>query len=508
MKVRASMRLALGAVSLCATLTSFGQTPSTISDEKLKALEARQSEIQKTLEALKAPGSSAEDKARLAALEQQVKQLQKDIEALKTGSAAQPSPGPVEAKGLVTKSFPLFGTSGQVTSGTSFNPSISIIPDIVYYRDSEKGGALEMIEEADGFHGAHAEGGHEHGGLSEGFNLRETEIAFSASVDPYFDVWALFAASEEGFSAEEVYFQTRRLPAGLTLKAGKFLSGIGYANKQHPHQWDFVDQNLPYQLLLGDHGLNEKGIQISWLPKLPFYLQLGAELLQGENEKIANYMGGDEFPSEDPDAEPVTLSKQAGPRLFTGFVKIAPEIGYDHALQFGLSYASSQKHQEVHDEDGDGIAGEVLDGKAQLFGADLVYKYDSPREYGAGDLVLVTEYLFRKKDLDILGTNSSAVSKQDGFYFQAVYGIAPRLQLAARCEAAGLTNEQNENGVNSNFGTSKRWSAALTFNPTEFSRIRAQYNRGEIWRGGEKDKLDQFMLQVQLSVGAHGAHRF
>lgn len=485
-------------------------------EEKVRALEAKQEETTKTLEALKAslgapaPAAAPEDLQRqLDAIEKQQAETKATLEAIRR-EMSQRRPGPIEAPGLTTKSFPLFGSSGQVTSGTAFNPSISVVPDIVYYRDDVKGEAGEILEEADGFEGAHGADEHEgeHGGMSQGFNLRETELAFKASVDAYFDVFALFAASEEGLEAEEVYFQTRRLPGGFQLKGGKFLSSIGYANAQHPHQWDFVDQNLAYELLLGGHGLNEKGLQVNWIPKLPFYLRAGVELLQGENEKMSNYIGPEEFPGQTEDDEPRELSYQSGPRLFTGFLKVGPNLGYSSALQIGVSYASSNTHQEVHDHDGDGNPEGVLDGTGSIWGVDVVYKYDSPRPNGAGDFVFQTEYLSRKRDLDIIGTPDTEVFKQDGAYFQAVYGLLPRLQLAARYDLAGLTNERVRAGVKTEYETSKRWTGALTLNPTEFSRIRAQYNRGEVFVGGEKETYDQFFLQVQFSIGAHGAHKF
>lgn len=483
-------------------------------EEKVRALEAKQEETTKALETLKtsletaAPAAThTELKQKLELLEKQQAEAKAVLEVIRK-EMSQRHLGPIEAPGLTTKSFPLFGSSGQVSSGTSFNPSISVIPNFVYYRDNRQGGAFEIVEEADGFHGVHAEEGHDHGGLNEGFNLGETELAFTASVDPYFDVVALFAASEEGLEAEEVYFKSRALPGGFQLKGGKFLSGIGYANEQHPHQWDFVDQNLAYELLLGGHGLNEKGLQVTWLPKLPFYMQLGAEILQGENEKMANYTGPEEFPGLTEEADARVLAHEAGPRLFTGFVKVGPNLGYSSALQVGLSWASSQRHQEVHEHSGGDDPDGVFDGTAELWGADLVYKYDSPREYGAGDFVFQTEYLWRKRDLDVLGMSSTAVFKQDGAYFQAVYGLLPRFQVATRYDLAGLTNERVLAGVKTEYETSRRWSAALTFNPSEFSRVRAQYNRGEVFVGGEKDTFDQFFLQVQFSIGAHGAHSF
>ena len=103
-------------------------------------------------------------------------------------------------------------------------------------------------------------------------------------MDPYFDVWAILAVGDGEIEAEEVYVQTRKFLPGLQLRVGKFYSGVGYINRQHPHQWDFVDQALPYELLLGG-SINEVGVQVTWLPYLPFYTLLGFEALQGENER-------------------------------------------------------------------------------------------------------------------------------------------------------------------------------------------------------------------------------
>lgn len=413
-----------------------------------------------------------------------------------------PTPGPVEPTGLVPLNVPLFGSSGQVTSGTAFNPAISVIPDLVYYRDSVQGGAFDVLDRADGFRATNLNASHDTGALNEGFNLRETELAFSASVDPYFDVAARFSASEDGFAVEEVYARTRRLPAGLAVKVGKFLSAFGYANSHHPHQWDFVDPSLAQTLLLGPDGLNEKGVQVTWLPKLPFYAQVGAELLQGENERIAAYLGPVDLGSAG------ALGRKAGPRLFTGFVKVAPNLGYDAALQLGASYARSTKHQELFDTDGNGVADTAREGTVDLWGLEAVFKLDPGHPFGAGALVLQSEYLFREKSLDAVGGGGSSRSRQDGLYAQAVYGIAPRWQAAARYDVVGLTSSIRDGGLESTFGTSSRWSAALTWSPSEFSRFRAQYERGHILFAGVRTPFDQLSLQLQLSVGAHGAHAF
>jgi hypothetical protein len=421
--------------------------------------------------------------------------------------------GPADPQGLTQLN--LFGDSGQVTSGSAFNPSVSVIPDGVYYNDSRDGAVGEIMDEADGFGAGHShgeeEGGHSHGGTTErGFSLREAELTFSGAVDPYFDVWAIFAVGGGEIEVEEGYFQTRRFLPGLQLRAGKFYSGFGYVNKQHPHQWDFVDGALPYALLLGG-SINDTGVQLTWLPNLPFYAQLGVEALQGENERFSAQLGAEESPFFD---------EKAGPRLFTGWFKVSPSLGYSHAVQLGASYALSRRHQElVAHEDGDeeegrGHVDEAFQGDGQVLGLDLVWRYDSPRQYGKGDFSVQAEYLRRVTDLSLVGAGEEAAggearkATQDGFYAQAVYGFASRFTLGLRCDVAGMTNRIEGGEETESFDDSRRFSANLTFNPTEFSRFRVQYTRGDVAMGGAREKYDEVYVQFQMSLGAHGAHRF
>ena len=272
------------------------------------------SAVRKEIEALKQAYE-----ARIEALEQKLKTLERE-QAAQAARAPVPAPQPVAAN------------SGQVTAGSAFNPQLSVILDGVFFTDDAGGDGGALPGEAYGvFHG-HGHGHeHEHGGVDRGFNLRETEIAFSATVDPYFDAAAYFAVSSDGdFEVEEAFLASRSLPAGLRVKAGKFLSDIGYLNNQHPHQWDFVDQNLPYLNLLGPHGLNDTGVQVTWLPDWPVYTLFGVELLQGDQEKIGALV-------DDEDAEEVAadlgigegelgLSREDhGPRLYTAFAKVGPD---------------------------------------------------------------------------------------------------------------------------------------------------------------------------------------
>ena len=62
---------------------------------------------------------------------------------------------------------------------------------------------------------------------------------------------------------------------GLSLKAGRFLSGVGYLNAQHAHIWDFVDAPLAYQAMLGTQ-FSDDGVQLTWLAPTDRFIELGA----------------------------------------------------------------------------------------------------------------------------------------------------------------------------------------------------------------------------------------
>ncbi len=396
-------------------------------------------------------------------------------------------------------------SSGFQRSFQSFNPDVSAIVDMYYHQDDSEEGISHVIGETVGFghtHG-HGEEGHDHGGPAEGFNLRHVELQFSAEVDPYFKGSAIAAIDTDGAELETAEIETTCLPWGLKLRGGKFYSDFGYLNAQHAHAWDFTDQPLIYKLTLGDHGLNDKGLQLSWLAPTPFYLLAGVEAFQGDNENMFAYHGEEPLPMHD------------GPRLGVGWVKVGPNLRGNHALQFG-AFAATGKHQEEHDGNADGLADHWLDGDSTFWGGDVVYKYNAPRPYGQGDFVAQAEYFSRKKDLELVAhdlapqfVGNHRVDKQDGYYVQAVYGVLPRWRAGVRWEQVGLTNDSElPNGRTESFGASDRVGIMLDFTPSEFSRIRLQANQGSYETTDGTEDVTEVYVQWMISLGAHGAHKF
>ncbi|MFA9460223.1 hypothetical protein [Thiohalorhabdus methylotrophus] len=411
-------------------------------------------------------------------------------------------------------------SSAEVTSGNRFNPDISVILEGNAYWDDRDGEADELTGMAEGInhaHGGHGHGdGHGHGGEAQGFNLKPTELFFSASVDPYFDAFVQAVILDDGgVNLEEAYFTTRALPAGLQAKGGKFLSGFGYHNEKHRHQWEFMEQNLPYKYLLGAHGIMDTGAQLTWTPATPFYTRFGVEALQGDQEVVGRFDGEEAIEDARLNADLAERlgTPEDGPRLFTVFAELAPNLGYSHELLLGVSGLFATDHQELHSEP----VSHILSGESWVAGAEAVYAYDAPDQYGKGDLKLSAEYLYAVKDLEVAyhAANPAAEGAkreftEDGFYVQGRYGFAANWRAGARYEMVGLTNEKKvgKPGQPAEYDSSSRVSANLTWTPSHFTRIQAQWSRPRIATGDGYETANQYYLRYILSMGQHGAHDF
>ena len=168
-------------------------------------------------------------------------------------------------------------TSEGATGGANaFNPAMSLILSGGFNRTSRDPANYHIS-------GFALPVGADVGPGSRGFSLAESELGFAASIDP----WLRGAANislhpNNTVSVEEVFVQTTALTDGLSFKAGRFFSGVGYLNSQHSHTWDFVDNPLAYQALLGTQ-YGDDGVQLHWLAPAEQFIELGAEIGRGRS---------------------------------------------------------------------------------------------------------------------------------------------------------------------------------------------------------------------------------
>lgn len=405
---------------------------------------------------------------------------------------------------------------------SDFNPAVSVILDGLYYHDDADGEGMKRLEGAESIFGGHGHGheeGHGHEGLTRGFNLRETELTLSGNVDPYFDAWFTAALTEEGVEIEEAWVRTQALPAGLQIKAGRFLSAIGYHNEKHLHSWHFADQNLAYLNLFGDHGLRGNGLQATWLAPTTSFLQFGLEALQAED--LERFGAGidvegayEEIVTSHPTApEDLNLDDKSGPKLGLAYLRFGPDLGTQQALQLGLSLARHRDTQSIHEEEGTPPDFMVTQGDATLYGLQAVYKFFPTGSFGQGGLNIQAEYFHTEVDETATYHSNPAepglnLEREMGAgYVELNYGFAPRWQLGARHAATGFGGEIREGDEKEELDISRRNSLALSWHATEFSKLRLQYSHNDLV-DGEDETFNQVMLQYNLSLGAHGAHTF
>lgn len=402
---------------------------------------------------------------RLQALEQRLKAAEAQAQPQASTAAAAAPPA--------TANTP--GGAGP----NAFNPAISLILSGTYGRMSRdpagysvNGFALPAASDA--------------GPIGRGFSLAESELGLSASIDPWLRGQANIALHPDNtLSVEEAYVQTTSLGNGLTLKAGRFFSGIGYLNEQHSHTWDFADNPLAYQLFLGTQ-FGDDGLQLRWLAPTELFLEAGAEVGRGRG-----------FPGSD--------SSRNGAGATALFAHAGGDIGESQSWRAGLSLLNAKATDQTLLTSGalGSTTSSTFSGRTRVAVADFVWKWAPNGNATRTSFKLQGEYLRSKRDGNAVPGASDR--PQSGGYLQAVYQFMPRWRVGLRTERLDSGNVTDPDLMAAAAYRPRKESLMVDFNPSEFSRVRLQLARDRS-RIGAAD--NQLLLQYQMSLGAHGAHGF
>lgn len=425
----------------------------------------------------------ADYEGRLQALEQRLKAAEAAV-ALPVGEVAGVAP-------ILSTPAPAAAVVPSMGSGANtFNPSMSLILSGLYTRTSRSPANYAIT-------GFQLPTDSESGPGSRGLSLAESELGFAASIDP----WLRGAANislhpDDTVSVEEAYVQTTSLGSGFALKAGRFFSGIGYLNPQHAHTWDFVDNPMAYQALLGTQ-YGDDGVQLTWLAPTDRYIELGAELGRGRS-----------FPGSD------TARNGAGMAALTAHT--GGDVGDSHSWRAGLSVLRARANDQelvATNAAGDTVTN-TFTGSTRVWVADAVWKWAPNGNATRTNLKLQAEYLRSTRsgslvyDVANSGSVASYKSVQSGWYLQSIYQFMPRWRVGVRTERLSPgTPDYGLNAdsfANTGFRPHKH-SLMVEFNPSEFSRVRLQFAQDHS-REGIAD--NQLFLQYQMSLGAHGAHSY
>ena len=390
------------------------------------------------------------------------------------------------------------------------------------------------------------EGGTQLGGHDpnqRGFTLQGLEATFSGAVDPYFRgnanlTFSIDSDGESFLEVEEAWLETISLPGNLAFRAGQIWTEFGRHNPTHLHSWAFVDTPLVNGRFLGPDGLRNPGARASWLAPLPFFAELSFGVQNSQGETASSFRSsGHTHGGEDEDSVPFAYRhadndrgvEHAGDLLFSPRLALSFDLTDTQVLLGGASAAFGPNSR------GGEAAGST---DTQIYGADLTWKWKPARQQGGFPFVAwQTEAMLRRYDAgafdwdedgnglaspgEILAPGGQpAVLRGEtltdyGFYSQVLYGFRKGWVAGVRFdwvsgdradyEQAGLTFDGEALGRDPERATRWRLSPNLTWYPTEFSKVRLQYNYDDRDGFGTDHSV---WLQLEFLLGAHAAHKF
>ena len=429
--------------------------------------EDKAARIQKKIDALR-----KQMQEQQKAYEAQLDELQKELNELSTSPTAvttktapptptAPASAPEETGGELEAALaglqasqplgpqpPSLGAVGRTFQ--SMNPDISIIGDFLAHYDSR---------------GDKADFGNE-------FLLREIELAFSSYIDPYARADIFVSISEDphtkefGIDVEEAYLTLVTLPWDLQAKVGRFKADFGKANTMHLHALPWVEEPLVIRRFFGEEGLSGDGVSVNWLVPNPWnhYIEVTAEIFNNDNQIMFGGSAGHDFTELLHARDVLTLSPAS-------------------TLEVGLSGATGPN------DSGHGS------NRSWVEGLDLTYKWRPTQEGLYRSLLFQNELFFAQKD------TPGGQEDSWGAYSALEYQLSRRWYAGTRYDFSELPDDSS---MREHAG-----SLYLTFRQSEFCYWRLGYQH--CFRNFEefdsKDD-DQLWLQLNYSLGVHGAHKY
>jgi len=288
-------------------------------------------------------------------------------------------------------------------------------------------------------------------------SLEESEISFQAFVDPYAQAKFFVAVGPEGAEVEEGFINFIALPHDLTAKVGKLKANFGKINTMHAHVRPWIDTPLVLTNFFGGEGLADSGVSVSKIfpNRFNVFLEATGEVYSGN-------------------AEGVFESQNLNDLFYLGHLKAFHDLSESSNLEVGTSFARGTA------ETGD---------SSEFGGLDLTYRYKPLQRGLYRSFISRTELIANRRS----GSDDHAF----GFYTAADYQFAQRWYAGLRFDRADHADDPAL--------TDRGASVTLTFWPSEFSQLRAQ---GRRIRYGNGPTVNELLMQVQFSIGAHGAHSF
>ena len=297
---------------------------------------------------------------------------------------------------------------------------------------------------------------------SPSLEMHESEIGLQAILDPYARGDFFLSFGEEGVNLEEGYITFTSLPAGFVAKAGKMRSAFGKVNTLHNHALPWIDRPLVTgNLVGGEDGISDAGFSIQRILPAPkgIFLEATGQMFRGDSADVFAASAKND------------VSTIAHLRAYK-------DITESTNVDLGVSYARG------HNDTGS-------DFLTQLYGIDSAIRWKPLRRAIYHSFVLRSEFIWSQRQ------QLPAEQRAFGFYASLDYQLGRRWFLGGRYDYSDRSRFADT--------TDKGGSLVLTYWPSEFSQVRGQYR---FTRYAGTIDTHELLMQVQFSLGAHGAHPF
>jgi hypothetical protein len=473
--------LALCVLTALATPAYAATKPAT-TEQRIAALEAHIQALEAEVQALKgAQSSPTQANTAPAAVPATpaapgTAPAESDLEALAANPQEQAQPtapaapaAPVDTTAALAA--PEGSTGGASANANAFNPAISIILNGSYSHhslnpDDYVRAGFPVVAGA--------------GPSANGFSLGESEVSFAANIDDkFYGQLTLTAESENGqdhIGVEEAFVDTTALPAGFSLRMGRFYSNIGYLNSHHAHTDNFFDRPLAYQAFLGNQ-YGDDGAQLRWVAPTSLFVELGGELFRGDN-----------YPSGG--------AQNGGVGTRTLFAHVGGTAGDNGEWLAGVSML---KARTAGGEDG-------FNGDNTLYVADGTWKWAPNGNFKDGGVTVRSEYFLDDRDGLFIDPADPAVTalwtgQRHGAYVESVWRLNRTWDVGYRYDKLWADNA----GPFASPFDPYRHTLEATWRNSEFSLVRLQLSHD---KPNADDSDNAVTVQYQTSLGAHGAHKF
>jgi hypothetical protein len=299
------------------------------------------------------------------------------------------------------------------------------------------------------------------GGGEPSLNMQEAELSFQAVVDPYARADFFVTLSPEEVTLEEGYITFPALPGGLLTKVGKMRDAFGKVNGQHPHTMPWIDRPIVTRNLTGgEDGLADAGISVARLIPNPWlFLEATGQVYQGSSA--------------------IFRAPTRSDLAYVGHLRAYQDLGESTNIDLGGSIAY-------------GHNGLTADTTTRLLGVDATLRWKPLRRS------IYTRFLARGELTWSRAESGDGPQSAFGGYGTLEYQFARRWTAGVRYDSSERAFSPGLRDTGGSF--------LVTFNPSEFSLVRAQYRRTNL--AGSDGPENELLFQFLFAIGAHGAHPF